>query len=471
MLTDRELQALFNDSSDGESPKKKEKKPAPKGKSKKSRPPQRKTKINFDPNIFLDGVNEETDDAIESLGIKSRTDDLGISPTKNHVDSICPEFSSLISRVNFYLNSQLRYLMDDFTNELILLVDTTPIENQMIEDFLSDVLEAIQSSIIFADGSSVISATNSFTPNFFDMYAEYFQQSFIDAELFTKNTFETSQIKSLRKDLSGLYNNFKRNITSFPENLQTEIMNLSLAHSNYQSVLYSCDTQEKSQKKREIFLQCKKIEQDITSEVLSRKLQYIKDEKSRFDQFREIDELNLAISADHVNDMIYTTKKSLEKTRQKPKDFCAERIKTLKKMRKELKIMRDKFNVQQQNAFTIGASELTMLDQNYTLHHSSNQFSNNSTDNTFNFTQFTRSNPNMLSPNQTYSTHDSSKLAENINQNKKRSNNYKKIQQSFQSMLEDQKKELMNTTAFLESVQDGNRTNMMKRLRKSMYNV
>lgn len=439
MLTDREIQALFADNSESDSPKKS----SPKSKlktDKKTRPPKKKAKITFDPDIFLD-------DAIKE---QNEPDIMTDSPldffSKNENTSIPPEFSNLIGRITFYLNSQLRYLMDDFANELILLVDTSPKEREMVDNFLNEVCESIKNSFyLYEDDSNNISTF--FTPDSFDVYSDRFYQIFLKCEEYSKISYDTLQIKSLRKDVNNSYNRIKKNLQTLPESFEREINELSMSYNNYYNNLNNRQVQERSQKSREISLNCKRIEQKILYDLYSKQIEFIKDEQSKYSQFLEKNEYNSSITADKISDAISSLKENIVFERKSSSEKLYEREKTIQKLKDELKMLRGQYQYLQQNQISVAFSSIKDESNNSQFQ---STFINNSA---------LPMNNSSISMQQDHpdSVHKSRINSKNSN------DSFSKIQKTFNSLLKEQNKNLENTSDFIESLKDEKMVRMMRR--------
>lgn len=447
MLTDQEIHALFADVSESDSHKKD--KPKPKRKEEqKSRPNKKKAKITFDPDIFLDDTKEQNE-----------TDDMINSPlnffTNNDKSTFPPEFSNLVGRITFYLNSQIRYLMDDFINELILMVDTTPKEREMIDDFLNDVCDSIKNSFDFYEDESDKYSTL-FTPESFDTYADRFYQTFIKCEEYLQHSYNTQRIKSLRKDVNNSYSKIKKDFKDYPELLETEINELWTSYNNYDNFLNTRKIQEKSQKNREILLNCKRIEQRILYDLYSKQIEFIKDEQAKYSQFLEINEFNKSITMDTLSEIISSLKENIANEKRNSSEELYKRGKIIQKLKNDLKIRREQYHFLQQNQMSIAFSSIKDDVSN-------SRFQNS----------FMNQNNSLLSMNNNNSYHhrnDSSFLhSQGIQSPKKHTksrnsdDSFSKIQKTFNSLMKESNKNLENTSDFIESIEDEKMARLMRR--------
>ena len=433
MITDQELQAIFGDSLDG-SPKEKEQKKTS-GRSKKSRAPKRKTKINFDPNIFLDADKNENNN--------DDNFDIPLFSNKRDKEEMIPEFSSLSSRINFYFSTQIKYLIQDFTNELIAMVDSTPKENKLINDFLDDVLESIKKTINFSTDQSI---SDAMPRNFFDFYADYFFQCFIEAEFFSQNNYETDKVRALRKNFSEFHSSIKRSLSGIPDLLQAEIADLLLAHSNYQSIRNSNEVQDQSRKKRHIYLECKKIEQQIMHETYSQLITNVKDRRNALNGKK------ISQNDDDISHTISNVRILIDHQKMKIDDFCSEKKENLKELKEKLKLLRIDYESQHNNSLSINTSNYNDLSNSSIYPQSNDSYSqmNNSV--------------SYLTP-----YHRGNNMAQRNYRMNRNANSYNEIQKSFQMIHDEHIKDLANTTAFIENVQEGHRENLLQMLHNSMY--
>lgn len=449
MLTDKEIQALFADASDSDSHKKKNPKPKI-STEKKSRSTKKKAKISFDPDIFLDGVTNESNEKEDTFNTPITFF------SKSEEVSFPPELSNLVGRITFYLNSQLHYLMDDLTNELILLVDTTPKEKEIVDIFLNEILDSIKKLFSISDENSY-QISNPFTPESFDIYADRFHQSFLEAEKYSQTSYDTIKIKSLRKDINNTYNKIKNDFQEFPHLLQTEINDLTMAYNNYNSILNTRRMQDKSQKNREIALNCKKIEQKIFYDHFSKRIDHVKDEKAKYSQFLEINEVNKLITTDKISDAIFSLKESINNEKQSSSDQLFKQEDGIKKLKNNLKLLRAQYQYQHQNQITIAYSSI--------------QDEGNSQKIPNSFINQRNSLTSMNLDNSNYINQDSSMIQQSANslstkshrKSSNRNDSFSKIQKSFNSLLSEQNRNLENTSDFIKSVKTNELSNLMHR--------
>ena len=406
MITDREIQALFADDFESDSQKKKNDKPKAKSNS-KSRSTKKKAKISFDPDIFLDGITKEPNE----------TEDTVNTPldffSKNDSPSMPPEFSNLIGRITF---KNLFCLYDDSNN-----------------------------------------FSHFFTPESFDIYADRFNQVFLECNEYSKISYDTLQIKSLRKKINNLYTKIKKDFQAYPELLQSEINELAMSQNNYNNLLNTRKVQERSQKNRELSLNCKKIEQKILYNHYSKKIEFIKDSHAKYSQYLEINEFNKSITMDKISDAISSLKEKIIESKKNSSDALYNQEKIIQKLKDELKMLRDKSHIMQQNQMCIAFSCIKDEGNNKHLQNSfMNQ--NNSMIPTNNQDSFYYNNDSaLIQQSQRISS------PQKRNKSKNQQDSFTKIQKSFNSLLKEQNRNLENTSDFIKSVEDDKITHLMRR--------
>ena len=131
-----------------------------------------------------------------------------------------------------------------------------------------------------------------------------------------------------------------------------------MAYNNYNSILNTRRMQDKSQKNREIALNCKKIEQKIFYDHFSKRIDHVKDEKAKYSQFLEINEVNKLITTDKISDAIFSLKESINNEKQSSSDQLFKQEDGIKKLKNNLKLLRAQYQYQHQNQITIAYSSI-----------------------------------------------------------------------------------------------------------------
>lgn len=432
MLSDSFVHALFADSPEN-SPKKEKHKQ--KTKSKKGR-----AKIEFDPSIF-DQNNEEP------INFNNDYNDF-ILPSNN--STMLPiELTNFISNITLYLNCRINYLKDDFMNQLLLLINTSKNEEMIINSFLNDIIPSIKQSIILYDEHSNW-ISGAFTPNQFDIYSQQYHKIFSEAKEFSKTYFDTSSIKSLRNAINSSYHNIKQDLMPLPQQIQSETLDLSIIYQNYQTIYESYEIHTQSRKKRKIALECKRIEQEILSETNSNQIETLKEEKAQFALIMERSEQNQEITSAKIEDLIQSLKNTIITKYKGSRNQLNEQHDQIRNAKKELKVLRAKLSYLEQAQITVGLSNISIEQDQMQLNQSNTVFPING---------------NM---NMTYAYGDVGNQNTN-NMKKKARDFYDKVRKGLNALMKEQSRNLENTSAYLKSIQDANRSEIVDRLRNSFY--
>ena len=215
--------------------------------------------------------------------------------------------------------------------------------------------------------------------------------------------------------------------------------------------------QERSQKNRELSLNCKKIEQKILYNHYSKKIEFIKDSHAKYSQYLEINEFNKSITMDKISDAISSLKEKIIESKKNSSDALYNQEKIIQKLKDELKMLRDKSHIMQQNQMCIAFSCIKDEGNNKHLQNSfMNQ--NNSMIPTNNQDSFYYNNDSaLIQQSQRISS------PQKRNKSKNQQDSFTKIQKSFNSLLKEQNRNLENTSDFIKSVEDDKITHLMRR--------